>query len=580
MTFFRPLSILLLLVSVVVAYPSGAPNAVCETLSPRHKENVPQTDPSPFVFKLNSTEVMGGDVVEVTVTSDTPGKTFRGFVAQAREDIAVYEPRGTFILEDGSPAKTSKCKNEDDTVTHISRDDKTAVKFYYKAPNDFAGVVTITGTILEVFTTFYEKVQSPQITIRNNGQSSSTTEKPSVNDTLFDTCGTTKSCFGQPDNCIERNSCSFATTVAKSPEGNYIFELISFEANAKWVAVALSSSEFMSDTSVMECVKNSNAVSDVKKYDSWMSKNPRGVTRQGIVQTTSKLISTRLTAHMFMCNIERPAKTTVNNQIFDLDNTEYHLLLASGTDLSDNGDSIGIHNLGAKASDKRLLGDIRPFASPSNLLYKLHGVFMFTAWLGTSTIGIFFARYFKKQWQGRQFMQKDLWFVGHQASMILTWLLTIVGFILIFVKIGAWSSTKNPHPILGLITTILCFIQPLGALFRPAPNAKNRRWFNWIHFVIGNTAHFLGLVSIFFAVSLMKAELPFEMYYIMIAFGVYYAVAHILFSVATEEENLNELKTSGGSSCKNFLLLAHVVIVLILTVVGIVLICRPIDDSR
>lgn len=69
------------------------------------------------------------------------------------------------------------------------------------------------------------------------------------------------------------------------------------------------------------------------------------------------------------------------------------------------------HDLGAKPSDKRLLGDITPFKSPSNLLYKLHGVFMFTAWIGTSTIGIFFARYFKKQWKGQQMMQKDLWFV-------------------------------------------------------------------------------------------------------------------------------------------------------------------------
>lgn len=81
---------------------------------------------------------------------------------------------------------------------------------------------------------------------------------------------------------------------------------------------------------------------------------------------------------------------------------------------------------------------------------------------------------------------------GHRTSMMLTWLLTMVGFVLIFVKIQAWSDVKNPHPILGVITTILCFMQPIGAIFRPAPNHKNRRWFNWMHFVGGNAAHFLG----------------------------------------------------------------------------------------
>lgn len=72
---------------------------------------------------------------------------------------------------------------------------------------------------------------------------------------------------------------------------------------------------------------------------------------------------------------------------------------------------IGPHNLGARPSDKRLLGDIQSFGTSSNLLYKLHGAFMFIAWVGKTTIGTFLARYYKKQWQGRQIMNKDLWFV-------------------------------------------------------------------------------------------------------------------------------------------------------------------------
>lgn len=44
----------------------------------------------------------------------------------------------------------------------------------------------------------------------------------------------------------------------------------------------------------------------------------------------------------------------------------------------------------------------------------------------------------------------------HQLLMCLTWILTIIGFILIFIDVGGWVSdsvSENPHPIIGCITT-------------------------------------------------------------------------------------------------------------------------------
>lgn len=73
--------------------------------------------------------------------------------------------------------------------------------------------------------------------------------------------------------------------------------------------------------------------------------------------------------------------------------------------------------------------------------------------------------------------------------MVLTWSLTIAAFVIIFVELGGWSSEENPHAILGTITTALCFIQPIGALFRPGPSHKNRPIFNWLHWLGGNLAH-------------------------------------------------------------------------------------------
>lgn len=80
----------------------------------------------------------------------------------------------------------------------------------------------------------------------------------------------------------------------------------------------------------------------------------------------------------------------------------------------------------------------------------------------------------------------------HRGFMVLTWLLTIAAFILIFVELKDWSNESNPHAILGTIVTILCFFQPIGAYFRPHPGTPKRPIFNWLHWLGGNTAHIIA----------------------------------------------------------------------------------------
>ena len=45
--------------------------------------------------------------------------------------------------------------------------------------------------------------------------------------------------------------------------------------------------------------------------------------------------------------------------------------------------------------------------------------------------------------------------------------------------------------------------------------------FNWLHWFVGNSAHIVGIVTIFFAVSLDKAELPNETAYLLIALIIF-----------------------------------------------------------
>lgn len=129
--------------------------------------------------------------------------------------------------------------------------------------------------------------------------------------------------------------------------------------------------------------------------------------------------------------------------------------------------------------------------------------------------------------------------------MVTTWSLTMVAFVLIFVQLKGWSGEKNPHALLGTITTVICFLQPIGAMFRPAPNAPSRPLFNWVHWLGGNVAHILSIVTIFYAVKLTKAQLPIWFDWILVAFVVYHVAMHLLFSGA---QCLSDKKTANRVS--------------------------------
>lgn len=151
--------------------------------------------------------------------------------------------------------------------------------------------------------------------------------------------------------------------------------------------------------------------------------------------------------------------------------------------------------------------------------------------------------------------------------MIITWALTIAAFVIIWVEIRGWSQVRrwimhvttttcfvrakitvslllilfqvnNPHAILGTITTLICFFQPIGAFFRPHPGSKRRPLFNWTHWLGGNTAHIMAFVTIFFSVKLGKAELPEWMEWILVAFVIFHVISHLLLTVRLPDRRL------------------------------------------
>jgi len=223
---------------------------------------------------------------------------------------------------------------------------------------------------------------------------------------------------------------------------------------------------------------------------------------------------------------------------------------------------------------------------------------MIAAWVCSASLGIILARYYKQTWTSRSCYNLDQWFIWHRTFMMLTWGLTIAGFILILLEVQGITQTlfDNPHAFIGFVTVGLCFIQPFLALMRCSPNDSMRPLFNWVHWFIGNSAQILAIVAIFYAVDLTKAELPRpQTDWLLVAFVAFHFLTHLVLSCIScvqEQNKINypprmrhmsrnghvfpdyeELKgDSSGSGLRIFVLVVYFIINVIVTAALILLV--------
>ena len=100
-------------------------------------------------------------------------------------------------------------------------------------------------------------------------------------------------------------------------------------------------------------------------------------------------------------------------------------------------------------------------------------------------------------------MSHNLW--PYKGLMMTVVVITLISVITIFISRKGWSQSAGAHGIVGLVTFILMFAQPIMAYFRPEKISSNRLYFNigtdfnfyWIRyfyfvrsFLSGNFVHF------------------------------------------------------------------------------------------
>jgi len=398
--------------------------------------------------------------------------------------------------------------------------------------DNFTPIYISSTTTLKTTTTTTEEPKEP-LRIINGILQHTDPEDP-----IFEGCNSTKACFGLPEGCVQSQKCSLI--VAYKPDRlDYHFEMKGLSNG--YIAMGLSRDERMGDDLTTSCLIESNGgVGIVTGFNKGYRGNKniaRGTGNKGTEEAMKDGIAERIDFSRregwISCSWKRTRRATIEGQVWNLETDKYHVMLAQG---SVRDGVLNKHRVKSISGHPAGLGEVGPVKAKSRLFIILHGSFMIGAWVCAASLGIMIARYYKQTWTASRCCNLDQWFIWHRLLMMLTWGLTIAGFVLILLELDGLSKTfdTNPHALLGFITVGLCFLQPFLALIRCSPNHRHRGWFNWTHWFIGNSAQILGIVCIFYAVDLSKAELPRpETDWLLVGFVGFHFITHLLMSCVT-----------------------------------------------
>uniref|UniRef100_A0A4D5R8W8 Ferric-chelate reductase 1 n=1 Tax=Scolopendra viridis TaxID=118503 RepID=A0A4D5R8W8_SCOVI len=529
---------ILLLIPSVLSYKSGAPPSTCSDMIPQHHTS-PQNSLSPYKVDFSPRKVQPGGKVIVTLASP-PSKIFKGFFVQGRtEDNKIL---GSFVVDD--VVNPVKCGDiEDSGATHYNNENKTILNLTWKSPNNYRGNVKFRTTFVENGSVFWVGV-TPEDELSISGESLKEElipdapvpgefEETKPFQWIYEGCYKTKGCFGGPAaDCVRNKNCLQLVTYAYN-NSNFDFELMG--STTGWLSVGFSLDHLMGSDLATVCARNQSN-SRISVFQTW-NEGKRNKVLPDMKLGLSEVYGKYEDNYIYCRYTSSPVITISNAESINFLNNTYYLFLAHGI-MASATPPVALRKHRKQpivSATMASVTSVEELGVASTALVKLHGCLMVIAWIGTVSVAIFLARYFKQTWTEVVHCKQKVWFTWHRGLNILTVLLTIIGFIVIFVQLNGWSQiwAVNPHPILGVVTTILAILQPIMAAFRCHPGTPKRPIFNWAHFLVGNGAHILAVITLFFAKPLSKAQLPDFYMWILIAFVTFHVIVFFIMEAFT-----------------------------------------------
>ncbi|XP_052807859.1 putative ferric-chelate reductase 1 homolog [Mya arenaria] len=338
--------------------------------------------------------------------------------------------------------------------------------------------------------------------------------KPSYGTVAWDSaCGVSKGCF--PD--CQSSGCSYLVTWDPAAGSTITFNMKADESETNmYLALGFSSDLRMGDDSVVACFPPSG--SNAASVQSWFNE---GDDSDPLSPSSTGLSGTAVTQSngVISCDFTRDVSVSGNSQFFDL-NTQYRLMLVLGeAEYEDGAWKMEEHHMIPWTSDGKvnfLSTSIYSLYKLNSPLVKLHGIMMVLAWMLCCTVGIVIARYQKDMLPDKKLFDTKYWFQLHRGSMIGLVVFGVIGFIPIFVELEGYSQLTPPssksatkaHPILGIICTVIMFLNPVMGLLRPGGDHKLRPLFNWAHLGVGVIGHILAVVATMMGLAMERSDIP------------------------------------------------------------------------
>lgn len=323
--------------------------------------------------------------------------------------------------------------------------------------------------------------------------------------------------------------------------------------NVEWAGIGFSSNTQMPSSDIITAHINAEGqVTVVNRWSSTRSRPAEDGDQRGFSGVTGSRNSTALEVEFAR------QLTPINENDADFSSTDntYHILVAFG-----NGDFSKHAATGASGAPIVSSSDINlqdsadvSSANPTNARTATiaHGIVMVTAWIFLSPTATFIAHNLK--------FVGPTWFLLHKYMQLAAILLTIVGFIIIYVDLEEFQT--GTHETLGVLVLAFCLTQGLLGFLRNVISGKPndpkdpqdhgpRRWiFNYMHWTLGATTTVLAVITVFFGLDKLGAESS-----AFIVLYVWIAVEATVSAVCLVLRHMSERKTD------NYLLEATAVFV-------------------
>ncbi|CAK6973285.1 putative ferric-chelate reductase 1 [Scomber scombrus] len=497
-------------VDPVTGYSNGKVSIACGDMVPQHGHD-PSPDPPPYSITVDQLSFNPGDNITVSLQVASSKHTFfKGFLMEARDAGKIDSPAvGFFILTDPHESQLLQCGHTPGSgVSHRRSSKKTQVKAVWESPQNPPEKVQFLVTVVHEYKVYWVKIAGPVVSLRGATAVPTTavpaeTTSPATLSTSFSSkgCGHTKSCLRDPLGCDPESHprCFFLSFTTDEEERSVMFEL-SGPAEG-YVSFALSLDKWMGNDDIYVCVKDGSRITISAAYVSGRT-YPELTTEDALWGR-----AWRLADGVIQCSFHRKSLLPQLGNRFNL-NQSYFLFLAHGRSHQglihkhDHQPLISTHQKWISGPAEDLIG------SRSPLLIKFHGVLMLTAWMWTVSTAVFISRHYKHLWPEKTLLGHRLWFQLHRTMMVLAVVLTVAAFTLPFIYRRGWSKHAGSHPYIGCTVIALSVLQPIMAMFRPAPGSPRRIIFSWTHFVTGTVTQILAVVCVFLGAGQQALLLP------------------------------------------------------------------------